>query len=77
MLPLLKKTILLSILFIGLTSCASKVDGKYHTKYSYHPYYNLYTKNMSNSPTTIRKKSPKAQKEKSKISLNQNNRFPH
>ncbi len=65
----IKKSILLSIFILLFSSCADKTNGKYHTKYSYHPYYSLYAQEMSNTP-------PK--KKKSKVSLisNKKNRFP-
>ncbi len=77
MIPLFKMSILLSIFLFTLTSCASKVNGKYHSKYSYHPYYSLYTKNMSNKINPIKKKITKTKKEKTKSSLNPKSRFPN
>lgn len=75
MLHIFKKSILLSILTLLFSSCASKVKGKYHTKYSYHPYYNLYAKKMSNQPLPqIRKVNAKSRK--SKLSLSFKGRFP-
>ena len=77
MLSSLNKSILLSILILTFTSCASKSEGKYHTEYSYHPYYDLYAKKMSNTQTKIKKISFKTTEKKSKISLNKKNRFPN
>ena len=59
MLSYFKKSILLSILLLVFTSCASKKNGKYHTKYSYHPYYSLYAKKMSNDIVNDRPKKTK------------------
>ena len=77
MLSSFKKSILLSILILSFTSCASKTDGKYHTKYSYHPYYSLYAKKMSSTQAKKKDISFNNTEEKSKISLNKKNRFPN
>lgn len=76
MLSSFNKSILLSILILLLTSCASKTNGKYHTEYSYHPYYSLYANKMSNTSPKQKKENTKSTKEKSKLSLNKKNRFP-
>ena len=55
MLSFFKKSLLLSILTLLFTSCAAKTDGKYHTKYSYHPYYSLYATKMSNNSSKKQK----------------------
>ena len=77
MLSSFNKSISLSILTLVLTSCASKTNGKYHTKYSYHPYYNLYAKKMSTPSPKQKEANAKSTQEKSKLSLNKNNRFPN
>jgi hypothetical protein len=82
MLSSFKKFLLLSILILSFTSCASKTDGKYHTEYSYHPYYSLYATKMSNTVpkkkviTKSKKPKPKP-KSKSKLSLINTSRFPN
>jgi hypothetical protein len=78
MLNFLKKSILLSTLLLIFTACAPKTNGKYHTKYSYHPYYSLYSKKMSDKQVPkVKKISSKSKKEKSKLSLNDKGRFPN
>ena len=82
MFSVLKKSIFLSILLALFTSCASKTDGKYHTKYSYHPYYSLYATKMSSNTrkkTQVASKreevKPKRETIKSKTSINEKSRF--
>ena len=77
MLSFFKKSILLSILILSFTSCAAKSEGKYHTKYSYHPYYSLYAKKMFNTQTKRKKISSKKTNSKSEPSLDKKNRFPN
>ncbi len=48
------------ILFL-FTGCLSKQNGKYHTQYSYHPYYKLYKQKMSDI------KSPNQKTKKKKV----------
>ena len=76
MLSSLTKLLLLTILILLFTACASKSNGKYHTKYSYHPYYSLYANKMSGTPPKKKKNISKGTKTKSKISLNEKGRFP-
>lgn len=44
-----KKILLLSIMVMALSACADKTNGKYHSKYSFHPYYTMYADKMSNA----------------------------
>ena len=76
MLFTLKKSILLSILLLLFSACAPKSNGKYQTKYSYHPYYSLYAKEMSNQASKIKRTYPKKKKEKLKVSSTSRSRFP-
>jgi hypothetical protein len=74
----LQKIILLLTLLILFTGCLSKKNGKYHSKYSYHPYYSLYAKKMSNIiPKKKIKTKSKKSKPKSKFSVINISRFPN
>jgi hypothetical protein len=73
----IKQVILFSILTFLVTGCMSKQSGKYHTKYSYHPYYSLYAKKMSNKPPRTKKINTKSEEDKSILSLNLGSRFPN
>jgi hypothetical protein len=74
----------LSTLLIVMTACMPKQsDGKYHSKYSYHPYYNLYSHKMSKKKKTSyitvhTKKSYKQYRPKkhSKVSYNDEDKYP-
>jgi len=40
-------------IFLILNGCMTKQsDGRYHTKYSYHPYYDMYSNEMAGSKKT-------------------------
>jgi hypothetical protein len=44
----LKYLLLSAFILIFFTACMHKqTDGKYHTKYSYHPYYKMYREEMA------------------------------
>jgi len=78
------KILLISIISLTFAACISKQGGKYHTKYSYHPYYDLYGNKMSGSTPTQKikqkkmknKKIAKKQKLKSKHKFNESDFFP-
>lgn len=76
MLSSLTKLLLLTILILLFTACASKSNGKYHTKYSYHPYYSLYANKMSDTPPKKKKNISKSTEKKSQHSFNEKSRFP-
>jgi hypothetical protein len=77
MLFILKKTLLLSVLILFFNACADKTNGRYHTKYSYHPYYSLYAKQMSKEAPKKKVKSLKKKIQNTKLSLNKNERYPN
>ncbi|CAA6827423.1 MAG: Unknown protein [uncultured Sulfurovum sp.] len=75
MLSLVQKPIFIIFLLL-LTGCMSKNNGKYHTQYSYHPYYDLYAKKMSGTAPIKKIKSTKSKQKQAKSSLSNKSRYP-
>jgi len=72
--------LLAPLIFMMLNGCMPKQsDGKYHTKYSYHPYYDLYSTKMAGSKKTYKsKKASHSSKSlsSSKVAYNNENDYP-
>jgi len=52
----LKYLLLSTFILIFFTACMHKqTDGKYHTRYSYHPYYDMYKQEMSGTKKNYKK----------------------
>jgi len=65
------KITLLTLITLLFTACMPKQNGKYKTKYSYHPYHNLYGKKVVlTDENKVKVKVTKVKKSKPKTSSN-------